>query len=223
MAGIPSDVDVIREGIRVALEDVHTCMPGVVATFNPATQTANVAPVLKRPIKKADGTLTHETIPILHNIPIIFPRGGGTAIQWPLLPGDGLVLFFSEAATAQWRSTGQLSEPGDLRRHDLSYAFAIPGVAPMSNPLVPPVGPEVLITPSTWVRVGGLSAQFVADSTLVATNLARLFADITALKAAVAAGFSAPVFASAATAFSAASATTPTAPTTTACSTLKAD
>lgn len=163
-----TDVDVIREAIKGALADLHTCLPGQIVVYNPAKQTATVAPVIKRQMKKADGSKAHELIPPIHNVPVLFPRGGGTSILWPLVTGDGVLLVFSEAATAQWRSTGQISEPGDTRRHELSYAFAIPGVAPTTNPVTPPnVGNEILVTPSTHMRVGGLTADFVSLDQLV--------------------------------------------------------
>lgn len=175
----PTEVDVIRSAIESRLLDLHTSMPGRVVTYYPATQTADVQPVIKRAIQSYSGELVHEELPIIHNVPIEWPGGGGYAMQFPVMSGDFVWLIFSEAATAMWRSTGQISEPGDLRRHDLSYACAIFVRGPETKVLVP-------LAPSTEARMdcpgpfvfssaaGQAAAQFVASATLVSAALQAL-------------------------------------------------
>lgn len=174
MPSSPNENDVTRAAINVALSELHTSLPGTVKTFDRDTQTVSVQPMVKRAIKRLNGDLTHETLPIVQNVPVMFPRGGGCSIQWPISEGDAVLLVFSEAATAQWRATGQISEPGDLRRHDLSYAYAIPGGAPGGDELTAPTGTEMLITPTSHLRVGGPTADFVALAEKVMTEMNKI-------------------------------------------------
>lgn len=169
----PTDVDVIRSAIESRLLDLHTAMPGKVVTWDPIGQSVNVQPVIKRAISTYDGEIDHEDLPIVHNVPVAFPGGGGYTMRFPITTGDHVWLMFSEAATARWRTTGQISEPGDLRRHDLSYACAMylpfatttEAAAAVASPLTPPTqarmdcpGPFVFADGS----VGQALATFVA-------------------------------------------------------------
>ncbi len=182
----PTTTDVIRGAIESRLLDLHTSMPGRVVTYDPLTQTADVQPVVKRAIGKYDGETEHEELPIIHNVPIEWPGGGGYAMQFPVLPGDHVWLIFSEAATAQWRSTGQVSEPGDLRRHDLSYACAIVINDPTTprGPLVPPTEAR-MDCPGYFAFAQNAAAQALALPVARATPLLTALAADAAAHAAM--------------------------------------
>jgi hypothetical protein len=178
MAGEPTDAELIRLALDSRLLDVHTCMPGRVLSYTAATQTANVVPVVRRAIARADGSYAHEDLPVLHNVPVIFPRGGGCSFVLPVAAGDHVWLMFSESAMAQWRSTGQTANPGDVSRHDLSYPVALPGMFPSASPVGAsglPLGSEAVVTE---LRVGSPAAQAVALATLVSLQLQALMASI---------------------------------------------
>lgn len=165
----PTDVEVIRAAIDSRLLDLHTSMPGVVVSYDPTTQTADVQPVVKRPIRSYSDELVHEKLPVVHNVPIEWPGGGGFAMIFPVQPGNHVWLIFSEAATARWRETGQISEPGDQRRHDLSYACAITIRGPNASALAPlsPASEARMDCPNPFVFGAQGAAQFVALSNKV--------------------------------------------------------
>lgn len=130
MASEPSLPELISSAIASALLDVHVSIPAVVKKYDPTTQTCDAQPVTKRALKKLDSELKTEEIPTIQNIPVVFPRGNGFAMTFPLLAGDHVMLLFSETSFAQWRSNGILSEPGDVKRFPLSYPVALPGLSP---------------------------------------------------------------------------------------------
>lgn len=103
------------------LLDVHTSIPGIVQSYDETTQTAVVQPAVRRAI---DDTL--ETLPPIPNVPIAWPSAGGFLIHFPLAAGDGVMLVFSESAWGIYRSSGAVSDPGDLTKHGLSYPVAFP-------------------------------------------------------------------------------------------------
>lgn len=173
MADIPTDAELIAGAIESRLLSLHTSMPGKVVTYNPALQTANVQPVIQRAVPTSAGGIEHEELPIIHNVPLEWPGGGGFAMQFPVQPGDHVWLIFSEVATSKWRSTGQVSEPGDLRRHDLSYACALWIRGPNSEaltPLAPPTEAR-MDCPAPFVFGSQLGAEFVALASLVLDEL----------------------------------------------------
>lgn len=166
----PSLAQVIRGAIDGKLLDVHTALPGRVKSYDASKQVADIIPAIRGVIFTEDDEAVLEDLPVIPNVPVGWLRGGGYSLQFPLKPGDHVLLVFSESATGQWRSTGQTSEPGDLRRHDLSYPFAIPCCAPDADALTAIGGDEAVLDGPTTVRLGGASADYVALAAKVKAN-----------------------------------------------------
>jgi hypothetical protein len=92
-----------------------------------------------------------------------------------------VLLVFSEAATGLWRTTGEVSEPGNLERHGLSSAFAIPGIGPDAAALPDaPTGTEVVLVvpPGGKLRVSEAGAGGDAEQVVLAGKLATELAKI---------------------------------------------
>ncbi len=121
--------EVLRANNAALRAGLHTSMPGVIQSYDPETKTADVLPVIKTPLYEPEtgDEGEAEDLPVIPNVPVSFPRGGGWHLSFPLEPGDHVTLVFSEAATGQWRTSGEVSEPGDVRRHSLGYPTAFPG------------------------------------------------------------------------------------------------
>ena len=174
------DAELFKDALDDRLLDLHTAMPGMVVSYNPLTKCADVQPAIKRALKTDDDDVVHEELPVIHNVPIEWTGGGGFAMQFPVRRGDNVWLIFSEAATTRWRTTGQISEPGDLSRHSLSYAMALcvrGTVANVGTPLAPP-NEARMDCPAPFVFADGATgqamAQFVANATLVTAALEAL-------------------------------------------------
>ena len=110
----------IFTGLRVA-------MPGIIQSFNPDTVTCTVQPAIYGQKVGVDDKATSEVIPILPDVPIIFPHGGGCTLTFPVKPGDECLLIFSDRCIDFWWQNGGVQEAVDPRQHDLSDAFAIVG------------------------------------------------------------------------------------------------
>lgn len=178
----PTLAEVIRGAIDGKLIAVHTALPGRVKTYDRTKQVADIIPVIRGVIFTEDDEPVLEDLPVIPNVPVGWLRGGGYSLQFPLNPGDHVLLVFSEAATGQWRSTGQTSEPGDLRRHDLSYPFAIPCCAPDADALDAIGADEAVIDGPSTIRLGGTSAEFVALSTKVDNALGDIATFLSAVQ-----------------------------------------
>ena len=146
MSAEPTLVEIFRLAIESRLLDLHVALPCRVEVYNPALQTADVLPMVRRAISDSSGNTQHEELPILPNVPVLFPRGGPFSITWDLAVGDTVLVVFASSAIGKWRESGDIANPGDLRRHDLSHGIAIPGVAPAAEVLPFDVSGNPLIT-----------------------------------------------------------------------------
>lgn len=110
--------------IEGRLKQLHTCLPGIVSKFDPAKQTAEVQPAIKR-IFTDRGPVN---LPLCVDVPVAFPGGGDFFLTFPVKPGDECILLFSERAIDFWYANGGTQEPSEYRLHDLSDGIAIVGL-----------------------------------------------------------------------------------------------
>jgi hypothetical protein len=180
MSAEPSLAEIVRLAIDSRLLDVHVALPCRVEVYNPATQTVDALPMVRRAIVDSAGNTQHEELPVLPNVPVLFPRSAAFSATWPIAKGDHVLVVFCSSAIGNWRQSGDIADPGDLRRHDLSHAVAIPGVAPDGDVL--PVNPLAAVVevnpPATHVTIGAGASEFVALSNHVDTFLGDIAAAI---------------------------------------------
>ena len=108
---------------------IHTALPGQVETYDYQLQKASVKPLLKK--HYLDGE--ELSLPVIVNVPVIFPRSGGASLTFPVNKGDYVLIIFIERALENWLSLGGEVAPGDRRKFDLSDAIAIPGLYPFTD------------------------------------------------------------------------------------------
>lgn len=180
----PDLVQVIRDAVEQRLVEVRVSLPGRVQSYDQGKQEVDVILQAKRPVPKAGGGFVYEDLPVLPQVPVQFPRGGGFAITWPLAAGDAGLVVFTDWSLERWRATGQVSAPGDLRVHGMSGCIFIPGVFPNAERLADPaVASEMRIGKvggasigiDDDVRLGAPTASdFVALASKVAHELAAI-------------------------------------------------
>ena len=121
---------VIQSAIDARLMSLHTCLPAIVTAYDSETQRATVQPEIRRKY------ITDEVVdlPPIQDVPVVWPRGGGAVLHFPLAVGDQVMLVFSERSIDEWKESGGQVLPEEFRKFDLSDAFAIPGGYPFSNP-----------------------------------------------------------------------------------------
>lgn len=125
----PSLTEVLTIFGESLLNRIHTCLPARIERYDYTIQKAEVKPLLKR--KFSNGTISE--LPVIVNVPVVWPRAGGAILHFPLRKGDMVLLVFCEAALDFWLSKGGITEAGDTRRMDLTDAIAIPGLYPFSE------------------------------------------------------------------------------------------
>lgn len=186
----PSLAQVIQSAIDADRFDLHTCIPGVIDSYDPATGLASVQPALKRKYVGKEAV----NLPVIKNVPVLMPRAqaGATFISLPLKQGDPVTLVFSERSLDVWKSTtgGQTIDPDDPRKHALSDAYCFPGgypkaAAPMTqataDDLVVVSGDLVMtLTKTGKVKVtnAGGTVELISTLSKVVADVNRLMTDI---------------------------------------------
>jgi hypothetical protein len=121
-AGNPDNA--ILSFIDSALKNLHTSMPGIIDSYDPATQTASVQPAIKRVFTEKGAV----SLPLCVDVPVAFPGGGDFFLTFPVKPGDECILLFSERCIDYWFANGGVQLPAEYRLHDLSDAVAQVGL-----------------------------------------------------------------------------------------------
>lgn len=116
--------DAISGGIRVAL-------PGTVISFDPNAVTATVQPAIQGYETDATGKKHSISLPVLVDVPVAFPRGGGCTLTFPVKSGDECELIFNDRCIDFWWQSGGVQEPVSPRQHHIGDAIAFLG--PMSQ------------------------------------------------------------------------------------------
>lgn len=115
----------VRAHVQASRTETHTSMPGIVKSFDAAKQTAVVQPAIER-FFRGEG---FKPLPRLFDVPVIFPRGGGFVLTFPVKQGDECLLVFAERAIDNWHAKGGVRQPSEFRSHDLSDACALVGLS----------------------------------------------------------------------------------------------
>ncbi|CNL24378.1 phage baseplate assembly protein V [Yersinia frederiksenii] len=101
---------------------LRVSMPGIVQSFDADSVTCNIQIGIKG---ESGGESTN--LSVLTSVPVVFPRGGGITMTFPIKSGDECLLVFGDRCIDFWHQSGDIQEPVDERQHDLSDAFAIIG------------------------------------------------------------------------------------------------
>lgn len=126
-----SHEELLRMTLDADRASLWTALPCQVVSYNAVANTVQAQPTIKAVIQKPDGNQEAVNLPVLPDVPVVFPRGGGATLTFPIAPGDECLVVFSCRNIDSWWQSGGIQMPGDTRRHDLSDGFCIPG--PMSQ------------------------------------------------------------------------------------------
>ena len=129
--------------VQAIMSAIRVSMPGIIQSFDPDAVTAVVQPAIKGAEKDESGAEVSVNLPLLVDVPVVFPRGGGCTLTFPVKAGDECLVIFADRCIDFWWQSGGIQEPVDERMHDLSDAFCI-------------VGPQ-----SQAKKIGGISTSAV--------------------------------------------------------------
>lgn len=170
-------VDVLLSRVSAT---INCCLPGVVKSFDAATQTASIQPTIRRRIRVKSGVKEYP-YPLLTDVPVLMLGGGTQFLTMPITVGDECIVLFSDVCMDAWFQSGGVQNPILARSHDLSDGFAIVGFRSKPNKLASvnttyPAVSDLVIAGKRfeeWLEEagGGMTASFDdANETIVITN-----------------------------------------------------
>jgi Phage protein Gp138 N-terminal domain/GpV Apex motif len=104
-----------------------TAMPGIIGSVDLAAHTVAVTPAVQAVKYAPDDTKQMVNMPLIPDVPIVWPRGGGYTLTFPIAVGDECLIVFAARNIDGWWSQGGIRPPLDARMHDMSDAFCVPG------------------------------------------------------------------------------------------------
>ncbi|MEI7124878.1 Gp138 family membrane-puncturing spike protein [Pectobacterium versatile] len=125
------DAEVLAATASSINSQMRSAIPGVIQSFDPETVTCVVLIGVRstnarsyEDVSKNDEALDY---PLLVDVPVVFPRGGGCTLTFPIKPGDECLIIFADRCIDFWWQSGDVQSRVDGRMHDLSDAFVIAG------------------------------------------------------------------------------------------------
>lgn len=119
--------EMLRAAFRGLRAGVWTALPGIVQAFDAGAGTVIVQPAIQGVQQAPDGSVAAVEYPLLVDVPVYFPRGGGCTLTFPISAGDECVVVFSSRAIDAWWQSGQVQAPTEPRMHDMADGFAFVG------------------------------------------------------------------------------------------------
>lgn len=187
----PDIVEGVQAVVRGERAEQRTAIPGVIQTYNLATQRATIQAGVQ--IQLLDGSTIAE--PIFADVPVAHPSAGGYSIHYPLAAGDECLVVFAERSIDEWLARGGYDRVAqDPRRYSASDAICIPALRSAPNALPANARPAdalciaaadgavrmeirasgVVTIFADEVRLGNDSAVFLALANLVNSNFSAL-------------------------------------------------
>lgn len=133
----PSSGDVLGGAMRQAMRAINCVQIGTIEAFDPETQLANISIAMKQ-VKDVfeNGTRTLQEYPLLMECPVVTLFGGVDFLSMPVTKGDNCIVLFNDREIDNWLNSGDGQAPTTFRMHDISDAFAIVGIRPLTNSIV---------------------------------------------------------------------------------------
>jgi phage baseplate assembly protein gpV len=132
--GDPQENDRVKQTDQQA--KINTAIPGIIQSFDIKTCTCTVQPAINLVVFDTKGASKDQAVPLLADVPVYFPGGGGCHLTFPVKKGDECEIVFQQRCIDSWYQSGGVQTQHVLRLHDLSDAIVNVGL--MSQPHVIP-------------------------------------------------------------------------------------
>ena len=116
-----------REKLRSdVMFNLRCCIPCIVQSYDPEKGTVECQPAVREKIINQNEENEYRNLPLLLNVPVAFPSNSEYAVTFPLEKGDECLVLFSDLSIDNFWQKGNVQNPIEDRRHDLSDGIAIP-------------------------------------------------------------------------------------------------
>ena len=105
---------------------LHCCIPCIIQSYDAAKGTVECQPAIREKIINQNENIEYLNLPLLINVPVAFPSNNEYSVTFPLKTGDECLVFFSDLSIDNFWEKGDVQNPIEDRRHDLSDGIAYP-------------------------------------------------------------------------------------------------
>ena len=106
--------------------NLHCCIPCIIQSYDAAKGTVECQPAIREKIINQNENIEYLNLPLLINVPVAFPSNNEYSVTFPLKTGDECLVFFSDLSIDNFWEKGDVQNPIEDRRHDLSDGIAYP-------------------------------------------------------------------------------------------------
>lgn len=124
----PSNLSNEDERKHSIARSVNVSTPAIVQSYDAATRTVSVQPAIRARYTDAEKRAQFVQLPLLINVPVVFPSAGDYMVSMPIHQGDECLVVFADRAIDNWWLNGGVQNPIEQRVHDLSDGIAIFGL-----------------------------------------------------------------------------------------------
>lgn len=175
----PTFEEVVAILVEAQLLGLNTTTPGRIVSYERDLQRCAVEPLIAHGTIVEDGERVPDFMPIINDVPFVFPGSGANGFTWEVMPGDTVLIVFLQRSADRWLGRGGRIDPGDDRHHDHNDAVAIPGLRDFGHP-VPPTGVSadaMVLRFAKELRIGKVApAQLAVDPVVRLSDLAKFVA-----------------------------------------------
>lgn len=126
---LPSLTNLLDALKREIMKGINCVKIGTIQSYNATLQEVTVAIAFTQVTSTSPtGVKTFAEYPLLLNVPIYYPSGGGFTLTFPIAAGDECIVLFNDRQLDNWLATGAGQPPTVGRVHDLSDGIALVGV-----------------------------------------------------------------------------------------------
>lgn len=158
---------------------IWTAMPGIVQSVSLSTMTCEVQPAIQGRIENENGSIEIKALPLLLDVPIVFPSAGGFNLTFPIAADDEVLVVIASRCIDAWWQLGGVQRPMELRMHDLSDGFAIPGPKSQPNVISGISSSKVQLRNDAGTVYFGVGSKF--SMTNATTDLKTVLSDLQSL------------------------------------------
>lgn len=131
----PDSTETLRMAFEAMQSRLWTSLPGIVQSFDAAQMTVTVQPTINGRYIDSTGAGQSLQMPVLLDVPVVWPGGGGATLTFPIAEGDECLVVFAARCIDAWWSLGGVQDPPEIRMHDLSDSFALVGLRSLPRAL----------------------------------------------------------------------------------------
>lgn len=153
--------EVLSQSFQQQAQNLNFAAVGRIVSYDAGSQRASVQPSVPRLLSNGES----EGMPVLEDVPVLWPRAGGASITFPVRAGDGCLIIFLDRSIDEWK-TGKSEAPTDPRQHALSDAIAIMGLVDFNGGGGSGEAVEIKMG-GTTITIDGSTANITAPSVTI--------------------------------------------------------